>query len=118
MSAKTYTYGANNRERTYRVLSVLLAYSDSPNREDKICCKKQGRVIFEIDKTKLMALMKAAYPQSSWESEIYPVLAHYLKWLGIFKDNRTTAKGSSNLPNPLQKSGLIPNDISSIACIR
>ncbi len=96
MSEKKYTYGQDNQERAYRVLKVLLDYSDRGIEERKIKCSKTGnRLTFEIYKTDLIALLTAQYPKSDWDNDIRPVISHYLEWLGILVDNRTTKRGSS-----------------------
>jgi Effector-associated domain 4/NACHT domain len=94
--AKPYTYGEDNQERTRRVLEVLLTYSDPGIDRGKIKCLKTGRGInFEISKQDLIKLITVRYKLSDWENDIRPVISHYLGWLGILQDNRTTTRGSS-----------------------
>ncbi len=96
MPEKKYTYGKDNQDRAYRVLQVLLDYSDSGIEQGKIeCLKTDRRLTFEISKTDLIRLVRAIDAPADWEDDIRPVISHYLTWLGILKDNRTVTKGSS-----------------------
>jgi predicted NACHT family NTPase len=95
MSEKKYTYGQDNQERAYRVLKVLLEYCDGRIEAGNIKCSKTGkRLIFEIYKRDLIDLVVAQYSRSDWDNDIRPVISHYLEWVGILVDNRTTKQGS------------------------
>jgi GTPase SAR1 family protein len=95
MRKEDRTYGEDNQERSRRVLEILLRYCDTGIEKEKIkCSKKDLRVTFEISRADLTNLVKEKYTTSNWESDIAPVVSHYLKWLGILQDNRTVTKGS------------------------
>jgi HEAT repeat protein/energy-coupling factor transporter ATP-binding protein EcfA2 len=95
MRKEDRTYGEDNQERSRRVLEILLRYCDTGIEKGKIkCSKKDLRVTFEISRADLTNLVKEKYTTSNWESDIAPVVSHYLKWLGILQDNRTVTKGS------------------------
>jgi Effector-associated domain 4 len=93
--SRKYTYGEDNRERTRRVLEVLLTYGNEFIPHGKIKCLRTDKGFnFEISRADLTTLIQSRYT-SDWEHDIYPVISHYLGWLEILQDNRTERGGSS-----------------------